>query len=43
MYYLFHVKGWAPGDYYGKSLGERDLIWALASYEEARMRGEPVG
>ena len=37
VYYLFHVKGWAPGDYYRKSPGERDLIWALASYEvEAR-------
>ena len=33
VYYLFHVKGWAPGDYYRKSPGERDLIWALASYE----------
>ena len=33
VYYLFHTKGWAPGDYYGKSPGERDLIWALASWE----------
>lgn len=33
VYYLFHTKGWSPGEYYGKSPGERDLIWALASWE----------
>ncbi len=33
MYYLFHTKNWAPGDYYRKLPGERDLIWALASFE----------
>jgi len=33
VYYLFHTKGWYPGEYYSKPPGERDLIWALASYE----------
>ena len=33
MYWLFRVKGWAPGDYYRMPPGERDLVLALASYE----------
>ena len=30
MYWLFRVKGWAPGDYARMSPGERDLVLALA-------------
>ena len=33
MYYLYAVHGILPGDYYRRSQGERDLIWAFASYE----------
>ena len=40
MYYLYHQKGWAPGDYYRRSPGERDLIWALASYEAEKLAGK---
>ena len=32
-YYLFRVHGILPGDYYGRTQGEKDLIWALSSYE----------
>ena len=35
-YYLFHVHGILPGDYYGRPQGEKDLIWALSSYEASR-------
>ena len=41
MYWLFRVKGWAPGDYARMSPGERDLVWALASYEAEH--GPPPG
>lgn len=33
MYYLFHVHGILPGDYYRRTQGEKDLLWALSSYE----------
>ncbi len=33
MYWLFCVKGWAPGDYARMPPGERDLVLARASYE----------
>lgn len=33
VYYLFHTKNLMPWDYAGRSKGERDLVWALASYE----------
>ena len=42
MYYLYAVHGILPGDYYRRSQGERDLIWAFASYE-ANQRQEPKG
>lgn len=32
-YYLYAVHGILPGDYYRRSQGEKDLIWAFASYE----------
>ena len=42
MYYLYAVHGILPGDYYRRSQGERDLIWAFASYE-ANQRQGPKG
>ena len=30
-----------PGDYWGRSQGERDLIWALASHEANERRAAP--
>lgn len=33
MYYLYHVHHILPGDYYGRPQGEKDLLWALSSYE----------
>ena len=41
VYWLFRVKGWAPGDYARMSPGERDLVLALASYEAEH--GPPQG
>jgi len=38
------VHGILPGDYYGRPQGEKDLIWALSSYEAAaRSRPAPRG
>ncbi len=42
MYYLYAVHGILPGDYYRRSQGEKDLIWAFASYE-ANQRQGPKG
>ena len=39
MYYLYAVHGILPGDYYRRSQGERDLIWAFASYEANQRQG----
>ena len=36
-YYLYAVHGLLPGDYYRRSQGEKDLIWAFASYEHEMM------
>ena len=33
VYYLYHVHHILPGDYYGRPQGEKDLLWALSSYE----------
>ena len=30
-----------PGDYWSRSQGERDLIWALASHEANEWRAAP--
>ena len=30
-----------PGDYWSRSQGERDLIWALASHEANERRAAP--
>lgn len=40
MYYLYAVHGILPGDYYRRSQGERDLIWAFASYEANQRQGQ---
>ena len=39
MYYLYAVHGILPGHYYRRSQGERDLIWAFASYEANQWQG----
>lgn len=41
MYYLYHVHHILPGDYYGRTQGEKDLLWALSSYE-ANKKAPPV-
>ena len=41
MYWLFRVKGWAPGDYARMAPGERDRVLALASDEAEH--GPPQG
>ena len=33
VYYLFSRHGILPGDYYSRTQGEKDLLWALSSYE----------
>ena len=38
-YYLYAAHGILPGDYYWRSQGERDLIWAFASYEAEQKSG----
>lgn len=38
VYYLFAKHGILPGDYYRRSEGEKDLIWALSSYEADGIR-----
>ncbi|MDR3855762.1 MAG: hypothetical protein Q3X77_09370 [Oscillospiraceae bacterium] len=38
------MHGILPGDYYNRPQGEKDLIWALSSYEAAaRSRPTPRG
>lgn len=37
LYYLFHVHHWTPEQYWQMSLGGRDLVWALASFESDEM------
>ena len=37
----FQMDGTLPGDYYGRPQGEKDLIWALSSYE-ATARDRPA-
>ena len=39
-YYLYAVHGILPGDYYRRSQGEKDLIWAFASYEAEQKSGK---
>ena len=39
MYYLYAVHGILPGDYYRRSQGEKDLIWAFAPYEAEQKGG----
>lgn len=41
VYYLFSRHGILPGDYYSRTQGEKDLIWALSSYE-ANKKAHPV-
>ena len=41
VYYLFSRHGILPGDYYSRTQGEKDLIWALSSYE-ANKKAPPV-
>ncbi len=38
-YYLFHYKGWSPGEFYGKPPGERLVLTAFAE-REAETRWE---
>ena len=39
-YYLYAVHGILPWDYYRRSQGEKDLIWAFASYEAEHKSGK---
>ena len=39
-YYLYAVHGLLPGDYDRRSQGEKDLIWAFASYEAEQKSGK---
>ena len=41
VYYLFSRHGILPGDYYSRTQGEKDLLWALSSYE-ANKKAPPV-
>ena len=41
VYYLFSQHGILPGDYYSRPQGEKDLLWALSSYE-ANKKAPPV-
>ena len=41
VYYLFSRHGILPGDYYSRPQGEKDLLWALSSYE-ANKKAPPV-
>ena len=41
VYYLFSRHGILPGDYYSRPQGEKDLLWALSSYEENK-KAPPV-
>lgn len=41
VYYLFSRHGILPGDYYSRTQGEKDLLWALSSYE-ANKKAHPV-
>lgn len=38
-YYLYAAHGILPGDYYRRSQGEKDLLWAFASYEAEQKNG----
>ena len=38
-YYLYAAHGILPGDYYRLSQGEKDLLWAFASYEAEQKNG----
>jgi hypothetical protein len=37
-YYLYAVHGILPGDFYRRGQGEKDLIWAFASYENEKRK-----
>ena len=41
VYYLFARHHILPGDYWSRSQGEKDLIWALASHEANKRRAAP--
>lgn len=41
VYYLFSRHGILPSDYYSRPQGEKDLLWALSSYE-ANKKAPPV-
>lgn len=41
VYYLFSRHGILPGHYYSRPQGEKDLLWALSSYE-ANKKAPPV-
>ena len=41
VYYLFSRHGILPGDYYSRTQGEKDLLWALSSYV-ANKKAPPV-
>ena len=41
VYYLFSRHGILPGDYYSRTQGDKDLIWALSSYE-ANKKAPPI-
>lgn len=41
-YYLYAAHGILPGDYYRRSQGEKDLIWAFASYEAEQKTEDAV-
>lgn len=38
---MFSRHGILPGDYYSRPQGEKDLLWALSSYE-ANKKAPPV-